>query len=126
MFKGRFGDWSFRPASRAAARAPLIVMLPRGLGHPQLAPMQFLRLRNDTTRRVDTLYADIDLIHADRIDDNDQTFLADFYISMNDRNAHRSTRSILPMPILSRVRTTAESPFAPFTTAVKATPTRIT
>ncbi len=86
MFKGRFGDWSFRPASRAAARAPLIVMLPRGLGHPQLAPMQFLRLRNDTTRRVDTLYADIDLIHADRIDDNDQTFLADFYISMNDRN----------------------------------------
>ncbi|MFA5957603.1 ABC transporter substrate-binding protein [Hyphomicrobium sp.] len=86
MFKGRFGNWSFRPSSRAAARAPLIVMLPRGLGHAQLAPMQFLNLRNNTTRRIDTLYADIDLIRADRIDDNDQTFLADFYISMNDKN----------------------------------------
>ncbi|WP_290979865.1 ABC transporter substrate-binding protein [Hyphomicrobium sp.] len=86
MFKGRFGDWSFRPTSRAAATAPLLVVLPRGIGHPQLAPMQFLRLRNDAMRRIDTLYADIDLIRADRIDDNDQTFLADFYISMNDRS----------------------------------------
>lgn len=86
MFKGRFGNWSFRPSSRAAARAPLIVMLPRGTGRPQLAPMQFLHLRNDSMHRIDTLYADIDLVHADRIDDNDQTFLADFYISMNDRS----------------------------------------
>jgi hypothetical protein len=86
MFKGRFGNWSFRPSSRAAARAPLIVMLPHGRGQAQLAPMQFVHLRNDTMRRIDTLYADIDLIHADRIDDNDQTFLADFYISMNDHS----------------------------------------
>ncbi len=86
MFKGRFGNWSFRPSSRAAARAPLIVMLPRGRAQPQLAPMQFVHLRNDTIRRIDTLYADIDLIRADRIDDNDQTFLADFYISMNDHS----------------------------------------
>ncbi len=86
MFKGRFGDWSFRPSSRAAARAPLLVTLPHGVGQPQLAPVQFLRLRNDAIRRIDTLYADIDLIHADRIDDNDQTFLADFYLSMNDKN----------------------------------------
>ncbi len=86
MFKGLFGNWSFRPSSRAAARTPLIVMLPRGLGHAQLAPMQFLHLRGDTMRRIDTLYADIDLVHADRIDDNDQTFLADFYISMDDHH----------------------------------------
>jgi len=86
MFKGRFGNWSFRPTSRAAARAPLIVVLPRGIGHPQLAPMQFLRLRNNAMKRIDTLYADIDMIHADQIDDNNQTFLADFYLSMNDRN----------------------------------------
>lgn len=85
MFKGRFGNWSFRPSSRAAARAPLIVMLPHGLGHPQLAPVQFLHLRGNTMRRINTLYTDIDMIHADRIDDNDQTFLADFYISMDDR-----------------------------------------
>jgi hypothetical protein len=86
MFNGRFGNWSFRPSSRAAARAPLIVVLPRGLGVAQLAPMQFLRLRNGAMQRVDTLYADIDLIHADQIDDNNQTFIADFYLSMNDRN----------------------------------------
>jgi hypothetical protein len=86
IFKGRFGNWSFRPASRAAARAPLIVVMPRGLDHAQLAPMQFVRLRNNVMQRIDTLYTDIDLIHVDQIDDNNQTFLADFYISMNDRN----------------------------------------
>lgn len=86
MFKGRFGNWSFRPSSRAAARAPLIVTIPRGLGYAQLAPMQFVHLRNDVMKRIDTLYADIDLIHADQIDDNNQTFLADFYLSMNDSN----------------------------------------
>jgi hypothetical protein len=86
MFKGRFGNWSFRPQSRAAARTPLIVMIPRGHGHPQLAPVQFTHLRNDKMERINTLYADIDLVRADRIDDNEQTFLADFYISMNDLN----------------------------------------
>lgn len=86
MFKGRFGNWSFRPTSRAAARAPLIVVSPHGLNHAQLAPMQFIHLRGNAVRRIDTLYMDIDLIRADRIDDNDQTFLANFYISMDDRN----------------------------------------
>jgi hypothetical protein len=84
-FKGRFDNWSFQPSSRAAARTPLIVMLPRGLGRTQLAPMQLVHLRNQSLRRIDTLYADIDLIRAERIDDNDKTFLADFYLSMNDR-----------------------------------------
>jgi ABC-type branched-subunit amino acid transport system substrate-binding protein len=84
-YKGRFDNWSFQPTSRAAARTPLIVMLPRGLGRTQLAPMQFLHMRNQSLRRIDTLYADIDLIRAERIDDNEKTFLADFYLSMNDR-----------------------------------------
>jgi len=84
-FKGRFDNWSFQPSSRAAARTPLIVMLPRALGRAQLAPMQFVHLRNQSLRRIDTLYADIDLIRAERIDDNDKTFFADFYLSMNDR-----------------------------------------
>ena len=80
-FKGRFDNWSFQPSSRAAARTPLIVMLPRALGRAQLAPMQFVHLRNQSLRRIDTLYADIDLIRAERIDDNDKTFFADFYLS---------------------------------------------
>ena len=84
-FKGTFNNWSFQPASRAAARTPLIVMLPNGLGRTQLAPMQFVHLRNQNLRRIDTLYADIDLISAERIDDNEKTFFASFYLSMNDR-----------------------------------------
>ncbi|WP_245279885.1 ABC transporter substrate-binding protein [Hyphomicrobium sp. 99] len=85
IFKGRFDNWSFQPASRAAARTPLILMLPHGRGQTQLAPLQFLHLRNQSLQRIDTLYADIDLIHAERIDDTDKTFFADFYLSMNDR-----------------------------------------
>jgi hypothetical protein len=63
----------------------MILMLPRGLGHAQLAPLQFVHLRNNSMQRIDTLYADIDLIRAEHIDDNEKTFLADFYLSMNDR-----------------------------------------
>jgi hypothetical protein len=85
IFKGRFENWSFRPSSRAAAKTPLIVMLPRGLGHTQLAPIQFVHLRDNSLRRIDTLYVDVDLVHAERIDDNAKTFLADFYLSINDR-----------------------------------------
>lgn len=84
-FQGRFDNWSFQPSSRAAARTPMILMLPRGLVHTQLAPLQFAHLRNNHMQRIDTLYADIDLIGAEHIDDNDKTFLADFYLSMNDR-----------------------------------------
>ena len=39
-FKGQFDNWSFQPSSRAAARTPLIVMVPHGLGRAQLAPIQ--------------------------------------------------------------------------------------
>ncbi|MBA2126321.1 amino acid ABC transporter substrate-binding protein [Hyphomicrobium methylovorum] len=85
-FQGRYSNWSFQPASRAASRTPLIVMIPRGLARAQLAPVQFLHLRNNTMRKIDTLYADIDLIRAEHIDDNEKTFLADFYLSMNDSN----------------------------------------
>ncbi|WP_290993053.1 ABC transporter substrate-binding protein [Hyphomicrobium sp.] len=85
IFKGQFDNWSFQPASRAAARTPMILMLPRGRGQTQLAPFQFLHLRDQSLQRIDTLYADIDLIRAERIDDTDKTFFADFYLSMNDR-----------------------------------------
>lgn len=65
-----FDNWSFQQASGAAARTPMILMLPRGLGHAQLAPLQFVHLRNNSMQRIDTLYADIDLIRAEHIDDN--------------------------------------------------------
>jgi hypothetical protein len=86
-FRGSFENWSFRSASRAADRTPFIVMRPNGLGASQLAPVQFVRLRNDKYRWVDTLYVDIDLIRTFRVDDNDKSFFADFYISMRGKNA---------------------------------------
>lgn len=86
-FRGSFENWSFRPGSRAADRTPLIVMRPNGLGASQLAPLQFVRLRTDTLRPMDTLYLDIDMIRTFRVDDNDKSFYADFYVSMRGNNA---------------------------------------
>jgi hypothetical protein len=86
-FRGSFENWSFRPNARTADRTPFIVMRPQGLGASQLAPVQFVRLRSDTLRAIDTLYIDIDLIRTYRIEDNDKTFFADFYMSMRGTNA---------------------------------------
>jgi Periplasmic binding protein len=86
-FRGSFENWSFRAGSRAADRTPFIVMRPNGLGASQLAPLQFVRLRTDKLRPIDTLYLDIDLIRTFRVDDNDKSFFADFYLSMRGNNA---------------------------------------
>ncbi len=87
MFRGSFENWSFRPEARAADRTPFVVMRPNGLGASQLAPLQFLRLRTDKLRRIDTLYLDIDLVRTFRVDDNEKSFYADFYLSMRGNNA---------------------------------------
>ena len=81
-FKGGFQNWSFKPASRTASRTPFILILPQGLGRVQLAPVQFMRLRNDTLRKIETVYLDIDLIRAHRVDDNQKTYSAEFYLAM--------------------------------------------
>lgn len=84
VFKGRFESWSFNPGSRTANRTPFVVILPQGLGQMQLAPTQFVRGKDGALRRMETLYLDIDLIRADRIEDNDKAFNAEFYLSMRD------------------------------------------
>ncbi|HWB47056.1 MAG TPA: ABC transporter substrate-binding protein [Hyphomicrobiaceae bacterium] len=86
-FRGSFENWSFRPKSRSADRTPFIVMRPNGLGASQLAPLQFLRLRTEKLRQIDTLYLDVDLIRTYRVEDNDKSFFADFYLSMRGNNA---------------------------------------
>lgn len=83
-FKGSFENWSFDPESRAAARMPLLVILPAGLGRTQLAPFQFVRTKSGGLQRIDTLYLDIDLIKAHRVDDNERSFSAEFYLSIRD------------------------------------------
>jgi hypothetical protein len=83
-YQGQFDNWSFRPATRAAARTPFIVQLVHGQNRTQLAPVQFVRLRDDSLRAVNTLYLDIDMIRAFRIDDNEKSFFAEFYLAMHD------------------------------------------
>ncbi len=82
-FRGTFENWSFDPTTRTATRTPFIIILPRGLGRLQLAPIQFRRARDGTFRRVETLYMDIDLVKAHRVDDNEKAFFAEFYVSLH-------------------------------------------
>ena len=83
-FQGTFDTWSFVPATRAAARDPFIVILPQGLGRTQLAPIQFMRTKDGGLRQIQTLYVDIDLIKAHRVDENQKSFFAEFYLSIRD------------------------------------------
>ncbi len=83
-FKGRFDNWSFHPVTRAASRTPFVVILPRGLGRTQLAPVQFIRVRDGSLRKIETLYLDIDLVRAHHVEDNEKTFFAEFYLSMRN------------------------------------------
>jgi hypothetical protein len=83
IYSGELENWSFRPSSRAAARTPFIVTRPSGLGTEQLAPVQYVALKNETMRRIQTLYVDIDLTRAFRIDDKEKSFVAEFYLSMH-------------------------------------------
>ncbi len=83
-FKGTFDTWSFVPATRAAARDPFIIILPQGLGRTQLAPIQFMRTKDGGLSQIQTLYVDIDLIKAHRVDENQKSFFAEFYLSIRD------------------------------------------
>lgn len=87
IFQGSYGNWSFRKTSRAAARNPFVVVLPRGLGRTQLAPQQFVRLKSGALRLIQTLYLDIDMIRAFRVDDNENSYFAEFYLSMTGEDA---------------------------------------
>lgn len=91
-FKGTFENWAFDPATRTATRMPFVVILPQGLGRTQLAPIQYSRSRDGKLRQMTTLYADIDLIKADRVDDNANSFFAEFYLSMRANDVARLDR----------------------------------
>ncbi len=94
LYKGAFENWSFDPGSRSASRTPFVVMQPRGLGRSQLAPTQYVRLKDGALRPTNTLYLDIDMVRAHHVDDNEKTFFAEFYLSMRDRNNEASIDQI--------------------------------
>jgi hypothetical protein len=81
-FKGLLENWSFHPDSRVRAQTPFVVILPEGLGRKQLAPTQFVRLRDGSLKTIETLYLDIDLIRAHSVDNNKKSFFAEFYLAM--------------------------------------------
>lgn len=81
-FKGRFESWSFFPDVRTRAQTPFVIILPQKLGRTQLAPLQFVRTREGTLRRIDTLYLDVDMLRTYAIDNDTRSFYADFYLSM--------------------------------------------
>ena len=86
IFKGSLEDWSFRPSSRSTVRTPFIIGRPKDLGLQQLAPMQYVPLKDKRFRKIPTLYLEIDLIKLYRIDDTEKSFTADFYLSMSNEN----------------------------------------
>ena len=88
-FRGSFQNWSFEPEMRTAARTPFVSIQPQGLGRTQLAPTQFVRVRNGSLRPVNTFYLDIDMIRAHRIDDNEKSFFAEFYLAMHRSEERR-------------------------------------
>ena len=83
-FQGSFENWSFRPTSRAAARTPFIVMLPQGPRQDAAGAAAVRAPERRSLRPIETLYLDVDLVKAVRIDDNEKTFFAEFYLSMRD------------------------------------------
>ena len=93
VFNGSFEAWSFQAVTRTAVRTPFVVIEPPGLGRTQLAPIQFVRVKDGTLRQIDTMYLDIDLIRAQRVEDNEKTFFAEFYVSMRD-NKNASIEAI--------------------------------
>jgi ABC-type branched-subunit amino acid transport system substrate-binding protein len=83
-YRGHFDNWSFRPSTRTASRTPVVLMRPVGSERTRLAPIQYVRLRNDALKRIQTIYMNVDLIRIFRVDDDAKTFFAEFYLSMND------------------------------------------
>ncbi len=81
-FRGEFNIWSFDPQSRVAVRPLFVVIRPPTIKARQLAQQQFLRLRDNSLQKIDTLYLDIDLIRAHRVDENEKTFFAEFYLAL--------------------------------------------
>lgn len=82
-FRGDADNWSFHALSRTASQTPAILMRPRNASQVTLAPRQYLKLRNDELRPIQTLFMDVDLMRIFRIDDNEKSFYAEFILTLN-------------------------------------------
>lgn len=80
VLKGLWQDWAFT-RERTSADDTLIVEKAPGEEAVVLAPVQYRRI-NGALQRSPTVYTSIDLISLSRIDGNDRSFDAQFYLSM--------------------------------------------
>lgn len=80
ILKGLWENWAFT-TGRTAAEDTLILSKQPGDDETTLAPVQYRRI-NGTLQRSTTVYTSIDLISMSRIDTNDRSFDAEFYLSM--------------------------------------------
>lgn len=80
VLKGLWRDWAFT-ANRTAADDTLLLTKTPGDEAVVLAPVQFQRINGQLVKSA-TLYTSIDLIRLSHIDTNDQSFDAEFYLTM--------------------------------------------
>lgn len=80
VLKGLWQDWAFT-AERTAAADTLILSKAPADAEAVLAPVQYRRI-NGALQHSPTVYTSIDLVGLSRIDTNDRSFDAEFYLSM--------------------------------------------
>lgn len=82
VFRGIWQDWSFTKG-RSVAEDILILHKPAHTSDVSLAPMQYRHGRQSTIA-VPVIYTGIDVTRIFRIDSNQKTFQADFYLSLRN------------------------------------------
>lgn len=84
IYRGLWQDWSFTK-ERSVAEDILILHKPAHSGDVALAPLQYRRGRRSTVA-VPVIYTGVDVTRIFRVDSNEKTFHAEFYLSL--RNNH--------------------------------------
>ncbi|MEO1205734.1 MAG: ABC transporter substrate-binding protein [Pseudomonadota bacterium] len=92
VLKGLWRDWAFTD-NRTAAGDTLLLTKSPGDEAIVLSPIQYQRI-NGTLQRSSTLYTSIDLTRLSHIDTNDQSFDAEFYLTMKSTDNRLSINDI--------------------------------
>ncbi len=92
VFEGLWQDWSFTKNRTAAGD---VLLLTKSADDPAIVlnPMQFRRV-NSTLDTIPTVYTTIDLISLSRINTNDRSFDAEFFLSLKSPNNEIDIRNM--------------------------------
>jgi len=92
VLKGLWKDWSFTQNRTAAGDTLLLTKQPADTTIV-LSPVQYQRI-NGKLQQAATLYTSVDLIRLSHIDTNDQSFDAEFYLSIKSADNRLTTDDI--------------------------------